>query len=275
MLKPRKRSSPSAREIPSSSPQHIAWPMRCGPGASRPRPTTASSDGVARRSGCLKGWGIRLFSVGSSGTRSTQCPAPTWKLSSTGSRVEASRSSAMATRDSRPYRRRNALRLAPLQQPANYYEEVEVDHRAKGPLLKALKKRIRLQSDKVQCKEISKVLPGCLGRERFVEAWKPCDLILTSMLKVRDRAQKLLFERHKEYFPDTPCPSSIVRKTQGGRTSPQAALLEESLAVGYRHPAGSRTWARQAWSPSVPAGTLQETTRVSGPPATTSSSPGW
>ena len=30
------------------------------------------------------------------------------------------------------------------QQPANYYEEVEVDHRAKDPLLKALEKRIRL-----------------------------------------------------------------------------------------------------------------------------------
>ena len=92
------------------------------------------------------------------------------------------------------------------QQPANYYEEVEVDHRAKDPLLKALKKRIRLQPDKVQCQEIRKVLPGCLGWERFVEAWKPCDLILTSRLKVRDRVQKLLFERHEDYFPDTSVP---------------------------------------------------------------------
>ena len=96
------------------------------------------------------------------------------------------------------------------QQPANYYEEVEVDHRAKDPLLKALKKRIRLQPDKVQCQEIRKVLPGCLGWEHFVVAWKPCDLILTSRLKVRDRAQKLLFK----------CVTrSISRKTQGGRTS--------------------------------------------------------
>ena len=31
---------------------------------------------------------------------------------------------------------------------AAYYEEVEVDHRAKDPLLKALKKRIRLQPDR-------------------------------------------------------------------------------------------------------------------------------
>ena len=92
------------------------------------------------------------------------------------------------------------------QQPAKYYEEVEVDSRAKDPLLKALKKRIRLQPDKVQCQAIQKALPGCLGWERFVEAWKPCDLILTSRLKVRDRAQKLLFEIHEEYFPDTSVP---------------------------------------------------------------------
>ena len=44
------------------------------------------------------------------------------------------------------------------------------------------------------------------------------------------------------------------------RRAPQAALLEQSLAVGHRHPAGSTTRARRAWSPSVPAGTLQETT---------------
>ena len=92
---------------------------------------------------------------------------------------------------------------ADAQRPANYYEEVEFVHRAKDPLLKAFKKRIRLQPDKGQCKEIRKVLPGCLGWERFVEGWKPCDLILTSRLKVRDRAQMLLFERHEEYFPDT------------------------------------------------------------------------
>ncbi|MEW8688312.1 MAG: AAA family ATPase [Candidatus Thiodiazotropha sp.] len=45
----------------------------------------------------------------------------------------------------------------------NFYEEVEVDHRAKNPALKALKKRIGLQTDKVQCREVRKVLPGCLG----------------------------------------------------------------------------------------------------------------
>ena len=61
------------------------------------------------------------------------------------------------------------------QQPANYYEEIAVDHRAKDAPLNALKKRIRLQPDKVQCQEIRKVLPGCLGWEGFVEAWKPCN----------------------------------------------------------------------------------------------------
>ena len=40
----------------------------------------------------------------------------------------------------------------------------------------------------------------------------------------------------------------------------QAALLEQSLAVGHRRPAGSTTRARRAWLPSVAAGTLQETT---------------
>ena len=42
--------------------------------------------------------------------------------------------------------------------------------------------------------------------------------------------------------------------------APQAALLEQILAVGHRQPAGSTTRARRAWSPSVPAVTLQETT---------------
>ena len=44
------------------------------------------------------------------------------------------------------------------------------------------------------------------------------------------------------------------------RMAPQAALLEQSLAVGVRHPVDSTTRARRSWSPSVPAGTLQETT---------------
>jgi len=50
-----------------------------------------------------------------------------------------------------------------LQQKADYYEEVEIDHRAKGPALRTLKSSIRLQPDKVECQEMRKALPGCLG----------------------------------------------------------------------------------------------------------------
>ncbi|MEW8688750.1 MAG: hypothetical protein AB2556_23280 [Candidatus Thiodiazotropha sp.] len=39
-----------------------------------------------------------------------------------------------------------------------------------------------------------------------MEAWEPGDLILTSRQKVRDRAQRLLFERHEKHFPDVPVP---------------------------------------------------------------------
>ena len=53
------------------------------------------------------------------------------------------------------------------------------------------------------------------------------------------------------------------------RMAPQAALLEQSLAVGHRHPAGSTTRVRRAWSPSVPAVHFKRPHRVSGPPATT------
>lgn len=68
-----------------------------------------------------------------------------------------------------------------------YYEEIEVDHRAKDFALKALKKSIRLQADKVQRQEMRKALSGCLGWDRVVEAWWPGDLILTSRQKVRNR----------------------------------------------------------------------------------------
>ena len=98
------------------------------------------------------------------------------------------------------------------QQPANYYEEVEVDHRAKDPFLKALKKQIRLQPLMSSVKRYERCFLVASG-------WKPCDLILTSRLKVRDRAQKLLFERREDFSRTPRCPSSIVRKTQGGRTS--------------------------------------------------------
>jgi len=62
-----------------------------------------------------------------------------------------------------------------LQQKADYYEEVEIDHRAKDPTLRTLKSSIRLQPDKVQCQEMRKALPGCHGWDRFIAAWKPGD----------------------------------------------------------------------------------------------------
>ncbi|MEW8689409.1 MAG: hypothetical protein AB2556_26595 [Candidatus Thiodiazotropha sp.] len=46
---------------------------------------------------------------------------------------------------------------------ADYYEKVLVDHRAKEPALKALKREIRLQPDGVQSQAMRKVLPACLG----------------------------------------------------------------------------------------------------------------
>ncbi|MEW8689050.1 MAG: AAA family ATPase [Candidatus Thiodiazotropha sp.] len=92
-----------------------------------------------------------------------------------------------------------------LRRRADYYE-VLADHRAKEPALKALKREIRLQPDRVQCQAMRKALPACLGWDRFMEAWKPGNLILTSRQKVGDRAQQLLFERHQEAFPQEPVP---------------------------------------------------------------------
>ena len=57
-----------------------------------------------------------------------------------------------------------------LRHAAKYYEEIEVDHRAKDPALKALKMAMRLQPDKVQCQEMRKALPGCLDWDRFLGA---------------------------------------------------------------------------------------------------------
>jgi len=51
-----------------------------------------------------------------------------------------------------------------------------------------------------------KALPGYLGWDRFVDAWKPGYRVLTSRQKVRDRAQELLFQHHKDHFQDTPVP---------------------------------------------------------------------
>ena len=102
--------------------------------------------------------------------------------------------------------RRHGYDRRPRLRRAAYYEEVEVDYRAKDPLLWALKKRISLRPDKIQCREVRKALPGCLRWARFVEAWKPGDFIFTSRQKVRSRVQRLLLEGHEKNFPDASVP---------------------------------------------------------------------
>ena len=135
------------------------------------------------------------------------------------------------------------------QQPANYYEEVEVHHRIKDPLFKALRKRIRLQPDNVQCQTIRKMLPSCLGWEHFMVPWKPCFFILTSTLKVPDRAQKMLFEGHEEYFPDTSVPLlyhpedtkwqnimvTIPGPSSEGRPNQQELVLNDVVEVPLKY----------------------------------------
>ena len=88
----------------------------------------------------------------------------------------------------------------------DYYEEMSVDHRSKCEKLGALKKAIRLQSDKIQCREMRLALPACRGWNDFVNGWHPCDMILVSRKVPRDRAQQLLFEHHHAAFPDENVP---------------------------------------------------------------------
>ena len=102
-----------------------------------------------------------------------------------------------------------------LKVKADYYEEVTADYRAKDEELKDLKKHIRLKDDKVQCQEMRKTLPSCLTWDQFVQEWNPHDLILASRQKVRDRAQQLLIQRHKEHFSGTPVP--ILYHPKDGR----------------------------------------------------------
>ena len=82
-----------------------------------------------------------------------------------------------------------------------------------------------------------------------MEAWKPCDLILTSRQKVRDRAQRLLFERHEKCFPDTPvpllyCPKDTQRQNimvsipgplLDGRPDKQELVLNDVVEVPLKY----------------------------------------
>ena len=87
-----------------------------------------------------------------------------------------------------------------------HYEEVTMDYRAKDLVLQELKRNMRLETDQKQCKLMRKALPECLGWERFVNRWKPEDLIVSTRKTQRNRAQKLLYEHHKQAFPDRPVP---------------------------------------------------------------------
>ena len=98
------------------------------------------------------------------------------------------------------------------------------------------------------------MLPGCLGWERFVEALKPCDLILTLRLKFRDRAQKHLLERHEEYLLDTSIPllyrpedarrQNIIVTIPGpspeNRPNQQELVLNDVIEVNEICPRGPR-----------------------------------
>ena len=82
-----------------------------------------------------------------------------------------------------------------------------------------------------------------------MEVWKSCDLILTSRLKVLDRAQKLLLERHEEYFPDTSVPLlyrpedtrrqnimvTILGPSPEGRSNQQELLLNDVVEVPLKY----------------------------------------
>ena len=93
-----------------------------------------------------------------------------------------------------------------LRKTAGYYEEITVDHRAKEEDLRALKRAMRLQPDRVQCREMRRAIPKCDGWDDFLAAWTPSDLILITRKVPRDRAQELLFERHRQAFPREPVP---------------------------------------------------------------------
>ena len=114
-----------------------------------------------------------------------------------------------------------------LRAQADYYEEIEVNHRAKDPVLKALKKAIRLQTDKIQCREMRKVVPGCLGWGRFVWAWKPDDLILTSNRKSVKECRSCYSSIIRTTFQTHLYPSCTTPRTAGSRTykSPSRAQI--------------------------------------------------
>ena len=67
-------------------------------------------------------------------------------------------------------------------------DKITVDHRSRCDKLSALKRAIRLQPDKVQCREMRKALPQCRGWTDFVDDWQPRDLLLVTRKAPRDQA---------------------------------------------------------------------------------------
>lgn len=121
-----------------------------------------------------------------------------------------------------------------LRHHADYYEEISTDYRSKDVELRALKQRMRLKSDVVQCAEMRASLPGCAGWTEFKSLWSPADLILVTRKAPRDRAQQLLFEHHSEAFPSEPVPL-LYRprdtRRQNGLVTIPGALLEDGHPV--------------------------------------------
>ena len=84
-----------------------------GQGASRPRPITASSNGVAKRTGRLKGWDRHSFLYDHLGRGLHSALPHSANLPRLAQGDGASRTSAVAIRAAAPNHRRNATRLAP------------------------------------------------------------------------------------------------------------------------------------------------------------------
>ncbi|MEW8688928.1 MAG: hypothetical protein AB2556_24175, partial [Candidatus Thiodiazotropha sp.] len=79
------------------------------------------------------------------------------------------------------------------------------------------------------------------------------DLILTSRQKVRDRAQQLLFERHREAFPQEPVPllyrpmdtrKENIMVTMPGRADQEELALNDVVKVPltYAHEVLGGKW---------------------------------
>ena len=107
------------------------------------------------------------------GTRSAPCPAPLWKPYSTGTRVGASRSSAAATRGSRPQSPEKCHTTG----SANYYEEVEVDHQPKTPFSRPSKRPSVFSQRRPSAERYERRFPVPSGGSA---SWRPGSRLISS-----------------------------------------------------------------------------------------------